>query len=124
VLCARTGERKSKRARKGRGPMTVSSTTKLGEVKLRLIEVLGLHPSNAALYVRGSLVEGDDSTMAGERHAAVLSESVSGAPALLYGGRDRILRRTLHSVETACRPWLCDAHARSVQWCYLCARVL
>ena len=45
--------------------MTVSSATTLGEVKLRLIEVLGLHPSNAALYVRGSLVEGDDRTLGG-----------------------------------------------------------
>ena len=45
--------------------MTVSSTTTLGEVKLRLIEVLGLHPSNAALYVRGALVEGDGRTLAG-----------------------------------------------------------
>ncbi len=79
VFGARTGERKSKRARKGRGPMTVSSTTKLGEVKMRLIEVLGLHPSNAALYVRGSLVEGDDRTLAGELHDALLGESASTA---------------------------------------------
>ena len=77
-FCPRTGERKSKRARKGRGPMMVSSTTKLGEVKLRLIEVLGLHPSNAALYVRGSLVEGDDHTMAGGLHIALLGGSASG----------------------------------------------
>ena len=73
------GERKSKRARKGRGPMTVSSTTKLGEVKLRLIEVLGLHPSNAALYVRGALVEGDERTLAGEKQTATL------APLRLWG---------------------------------------
>jgi hypothetical protein len=65
VINAIAGERKSKRARKGRGPMTVSSTTTLGEVKLRLIEVLGLHPSNAALYVRGALVDGDGRTLAG-----------------------------------------------------------
>ena len=45
--------------------MAVDAGTTLGEVKLRLLELLGLHPTNAAVYVRGALADDDQRTLAG-----------------------------------------------------------
>ncbi|KAK9803279.1 hypothetical protein WJX72_005931 [[Myrmecia] bisecta] len=46
------GERKSRRARKGRAPLQVSSTMTLHALKLALVEALGVHPLNAAVYIK------------------------------------------------------------------------
>jgi len=47
------GERKSKRARKGRAPLMVSSTLTVGDLKLRIYEAIGVHPKNSRLFLRG-----------------------------------------------------------------------
>lgn len=58
-------ERRSKRARKLRQPLQLSSTTTLQELKLRLFEVFNVHPKNARVYTRGSvLLECDDLSLA------------------------------------------------------------
>lgn len=51
-MCVGAGERKSKRARKGRAPLTLSSTLTLGALRLRIFEAVGVHPLNARLFVR------------------------------------------------------------------------
>src|SRR4051794_19584477 len=61
------GERRSRRARRGRAPLTVSSDETLAGLKLRVLEALGVDPRNAALHVRGRLLENDDATLAGAR---------------------------------------------------------
>ena len=45
-------ERKSKRARKGRAPVTVDSSHTLEQLKLRILEAINVHPRNAQLFVR------------------------------------------------------------------------
>jgi hypothetical protein len=45
-------ERKSKRARKGRAPVTVDSSHTLEQLKLRILEAIDVHPRNAQLFVR------------------------------------------------------------------------
>ncbi|KAG1677224.1 hypothetical protein FOA52_013422 [Chlamydomonas sp. UWO 241] len=58
-------ERKSRRARKGRVPLTVASTLTLAELKLRIFEALDVHPGNARVYARlGRLLEGEKCTLA------------------------------------------------------------
>ncbi|GAB4823725.1 hypothetical protein N2152v2_010771 [Parachlorella kessleri] len=47
------GERKSKRARKGRAPLTLGSSDTLRTLRLRLYEAVDVHPLNARLFVRG-----------------------------------------------------------------------
>lgn len=63
MCCA--GERRSRRARRGRAPLTVSSDELLQGLKLRVLEALGTDPRNAAIYVRGVLLDNDDATLAG-----------------------------------------------------------
>lgn len=46
-------ERKSKRARKGRSPVLVDSTTTLESLKLRIFEALGVHPRNIRAFAKG-----------------------------------------------------------------------
>lgn len=46
------GERKSKRARKGRAPIAVDSTDTLRALRLRIYEAVDVHPGNARLYIR------------------------------------------------------------------------
>ncbi|KAI8111447.1 hypothetical protein M9435_003948 [Picochlorum sp. BPE23] len=46
-------ERKSKRARKGRSPVIVDSTTTLENLKLRIFEALGVHPGNIRAFAKG-----------------------------------------------------------------------
>lgn len=46
-------ERKSKRARKGRSPIIVDSTTTLENLKLRIFEALGVHPGNIRAFAKG-----------------------------------------------------------------------
>lgn len=58
------GERRSRRARKNRQPVKACSTDTLAMLKLRVFEVLSVHPANQRLYVRGQLLEGDDCTLA------------------------------------------------------------
>ena len=55
-----TGERKSKRARKGRAPITVDCTSTLNDLRLRIYQSLGVHPRNARLFVRGQMIENPD----------------------------------------------------------------
>lgn len=40
-------ERRSKRARKGRQPVTISCTTTLRDLKIQVVEALGVHPLNS-----------------------------------------------------------------------------
>ncbi|GFH12245.1 ubiquitin carboxyl-terminal hydrolase 26 isoform X1 [Haematococcus lacustris] len=53
--------RSSRRARKGRQPLEVSSRTSLRELKLLIFQALGVHPEDAQVYLRGQLVVGPDS---------------------------------------------------------------
>lgn len=62
LYCA--GERRSRRARKNRQPVKACSTDTLAMLKLKVFEVLSVHPANQRLYVRGQLVEGEDFTLA------------------------------------------------------------
>lgn len=64
--CAAPGERRSKRARRGRSSLAVSSGDTLSKLKLRVFEALEVHPRNAALHLRGRLLDDDDATLAGE----------------------------------------------------------
>ncbi|GAX84137.1 hypothetical protein CEUSTIGMA_g11560.t1 [Chlamydomonas eustigma] len=59
------GERRSKRARKGRAPLFVGSQDTLGQLKLRVYQALDVHPQNSKIYLRGGrLLEGEDMTLA------------------------------------------------------------
>ena len=64
-----TGERRSRRARRGRAPLTVASDELLQGLKLRVLEALGVDPRNAAVYVRGRLLDNDDATLAGGKQS-------------------------------------------------------
>lgn len=44
--------------------MKACSTDTLAMLKLRVFEVLSVHPANQRLYVRGQLLEGDNCTLA------------------------------------------------------------
>jgi hypothetical protein len=54
------GERKSKRARKGRAPVTVDCTSTLHDLRLRIYQAIGVHPRNARLYYRGQMISDKD----------------------------------------------------------------
>jgi len=54
------GERKSKRARKGRAPVIVDCTSTLHDLRLRIYQAVGVHPRNARVYCRGQVIS--DST--------------------------------------------------------------
>ncbi len=54
------GERKSKRARKGRAPVTVDCTSTLHDLRLRIYQAVGVHPRNARLYFRGRQISDRD----------------------------------------------------------------
>jgi ubiquitin C-terminal hydrolase len=56
-------ERKSKRARKGRAPIVVDSTTSLENAKLRMFEALSVHPKNVRAFLRGTELVDDAKTM-------------------------------------------------------------
>uniref|UniRef100_A0A7S3R0Y4 Ubiquitin-like domain-containing protein n=2 Tax=Dunaliella tertiolecta TaxID=3047 RepID=A0A7S3R0Y4_DUNTE len=59
------GERRSKRARKLRQPVHLSSTTTLHQLKLHLFEVFNVHPKNAQVYTaQNVLLQGDDLSLA------------------------------------------------------------
>lgn len=64
------GERKSKRSRRGRCALTVSSIDLLSQLKAHIAEALDIHPRNSAVYAcqEGvwTLLEGDDQTLRGE----------------------------------------------------------
>lgn len=49
--CCDAGDRKSKRARKGRAPIKVSADDKLRDLKLKIVQTLNVHPENALLHV-------------------------------------------------------------------------
>lgn len=72
----RAGERKSKRARKGRAPVRVSSSHTLWDLKLRVLEVLEVHPKNAVVHAwRGNhwlALTPDTATLAGLPHVEFL----------------------------------------------------
>lgn len=70
-----TGERRSKRARRGRAPLRVSSSDVLGNLKLRVLEALGTNPQNAAVYVRGRLLQDDSASLAGRMSHNLLMKS-------------------------------------------------
>lgn len=64
-----SGERKSKRARKGRAPVPASSLHTLWDLKLRILEALDVHPRNAAVHAWRSgswqALGPDEATLAG-----------------------------------------------------------
>ena len=49
--CCGAGDRKSKRARKGRAPIKVSADDKVHDLKLKIVQTLNVHPENALLHV-------------------------------------------------------------------------
>lgn len=53
----------SKRSRRGRVEMKASHSTTLRTLKLRLYTELDVHPMNMDCYVKGHLLENDDSTL-------------------------------------------------------------
>ena len=67
-----TGERKSKRARKGRGVLNVSSSNTLKELRMNIAQSLGVHPLNAVIHARKNglwqAIEGEDLTLRGMPH--------------------------------------------------------
>jgi ubiquitin carboxyl-terminal hydrolase 48 len=63
-------ERKSRRARKNRQPLKVCSSDSLAQLRLKVFEALIVHPKNQQLYMRGSLMQGEDSTLAQVRATA------------------------------------------------------
>lgn len=50
VSCV-AGDRKSKRARKGRAPIKVSADDKVRDLKLKIVQTLNVHPENALIHV-------------------------------------------------------------------------
>lgn len=69
-LACKTGERKSKRARKGRATITASALTTLWHVKLAVTETLNVHAKNARVYAKRETgwqeLQGDDLCLGGE----------------------------------------------------------
>jgi len=63
-VCVYAGERRSRRARKNRQPVQASSMDTLATLRLKVFEVLSVHPRNQRLYVRGQLLSGEDDTLA------------------------------------------------------------
>ena len=63
------GDRKSKRARKGRAPVKVSADDTIHGLKLKIVQTLNVHPLNALLHLfrqgQWQLVSDDDSRLAG-----------------------------------------------------------
>lgn len=57
-------ERKSRRARKGRAPVKVNSDNTIRELKLKLYEIMGIHPKNQRLYARAQLLQPDELSLA------------------------------------------------------------
>ena len=70
-LAHRAGERRSKRARRGSAQVRLGAGNSLWELKLRLVEALGVHPGNALVHVlrdgRWARLERDDASLAGAR---------------------------------------------------------
>lgn len=68
--CVVLGDRKSKRARKGRAPIKVSALETIHELKLKVVQTLSIHPQNAALHIYQAggwqLVTDDSATLAGK----------------------------------------------------------
>ncbi|KAI3431674.1 hypothetical protein D9Q98_004721 [Chlorella vulgaris] len=59
------GERKSKRARRGRAPVSVSSGDTLQQLRYHVLQTLDVHPKNARLFLRGApLLAADEATLA------------------------------------------------------------
>ena len=54
LKAADANQRQSKRARKGRAPIIVDSSTTLENAKLRMFEALGVHPKNVRAFLRGT----------------------------------------------------------------------
>ena len=48
---AAVGDRKSKRARKGRAPIRVSADDTVHDLKLKIVQTLNVHPHNALLHL-------------------------------------------------------------------------
>jgi len=92
---ARAGERKSKRARKGRAPLRVSAAHTLWDLKLRVLEALDVHPANAEVHAwqRGAwaALGPDEATLAGAPAARFAPRAAGpagrqgGVPAVLAG---------------------------------------
>ena len=63
------GERKSKRSRRGRCAVKVSSATLLSELKLHVAQSLDVHPKNCAIYAchdgAWALLTGEDQSLRG-----------------------------------------------------------
>ena len=64
------GDRKSKRARKGRAPIKVSADETIHDLKLKIVQTLNVHPRNMLLHLfrtsQWQPVGNDDATLAGK----------------------------------------------------------
>ena len=58
------GDRKSRRARKGRAPVQVSAAETIRDLKLKIVQTLNVHPQNALIHIfrhgKWQLLGGDD----------------------------------------------------------------
>lgn len=85
----RAAERRSKRSRRNRRPVRVSCGDSLASLKLRVFEALGVHPKNQRLYARGTLLEGEQRTLAQVRASLLAGQgrgAACAAAARLTGG--------------------------------------
>lgn len=92
--------------------MQVSSDLTLQDVKLRLLELLGLHPMNAELYIRGAPAADDSATLAGPhnwRHACAI---------ITNGNYDEDTPVPLSAIQSSARA---TYHARPVTAVWSCA---
>jgi hypothetical protein len=78
-VLARAVERKSRRARKNRQPLKVCSSDSLAQLRLKVFEALSVHPKNQQLYMRGSLLQGEESTLAQVRAARAVLRLFRGS---------------------------------------------
>ena len=67
--CCPAGARKSKRARKGRVPMTVSSHDTVRDLRLKVVQTFTMHPRNVQIHKlkegQWQKLEEDKMTLAG-----------------------------------------------------------
>lgn len=67
-ICCYATDRRSRRARKDRQPVKVSSTDTLAQLRLKVFDALYIHPKNQKLYARGAQIQGDQQTLAQVSH--------------------------------------------------------
>ncbi len=72
MLAHPAGDRKSKRARKGRAPVKVSADDTIHDLKLKIVQTLNVHPQNALVHLfrqnQWQPVSDDKCSLAGKHH--------------------------------------------------------